>query len=162
MSESAPTFLTQDAFDRLQQELTQRSGPQREEIRLRIAAAREEGDLRENGGYHAAREEQGKNEARIRVLTAMLAAAVVGVPAAGDGTVGVGQVVTVRFPDGDEERFLLASREQAPHAEIDVYSPSSPLGAAVLGAAVGARVAFTLPNGRQLNVTVVSAEPLAG
>ena len=61
------TWLTQEAFDRLQAELAQRSGELREEIKNRIAAAREEGDLKENGGYHAAREEQGKNEARIRI-----------------------------------------------------------------------------------------------
>jgi len=158
----APTYLTQEAHDRLTQELADRSGPVRESIRLRIAAAREEGDLRENGGYHAAREEQGKNEARIRQLTTMLASAVIGVPEVDAGTVAVGQVVTVRFADGEEERFLLASREEAAHAAIDVYSPSSPLGAAVTGARVGAEVTYDLPTGRQVTVTVTAVEPHLG
>ena len=64
------TWLTQEAHDRLVGELAEREGPTRVEITKRIEAAREEGDLKENGGYHAAKEEQGKNEARIRQLTA--------------------------------------------------------------------------------------------
>ena len=64
--------LTQDAVDKLKSELEHLRGPVRDEIIARISAARDEGDLKENGGYHAAREEQGKNEARIRQLVAML------------------------------------------------------------------------------------------
>ena len=72
------TWLTQDLYDKLQAELADLSGPVREEIKRRIAAAREEGDLKENGGYHAAREEQGKLEGRIRQLEDMLRRAEVG------------------------------------------------------------------------------------
>ncbi|MFM1777915.1 MAG: hypothetical protein RL741_533 [Actinomycetota bacterium] len=92
-------WLTQDAFDRLKAELENRSGPLREEIKARIAAAREEGDLKENGGYHAAREEQGKNEGRVRQLTKMLEAAQIGTPEIEEGIVSQGMVVTVFFSD---------------------------------------------------------------
>ena len=81
-----PLWLTQDAFDRLQAEMDDRTGPLRAKITSRIEAAREEGDLKENGGYHAAKEEQGKNEARIRQLRQMLENAEVGAPIH-DGTV---------------------------------------------------------------------------
>ena len=124
-------WLTQDAFDRLKAELEHRSGDLREEIKARIAAAREEGDLKENGGYHAAREEQGKNEGRVRQLTKMLETAQIGTPEIEEGIVSQGMVVTVNFPDLDDtETFLLGSREEAAHTSIDVYSPTSPMGAA--------------------------------
>ena len=85
------TWLTQEAFDRLQAELADRSGPIRDEIKDRIAQAREEGDLRENGGYHAAREEQGKNEARINELTHLLEHAKIGAPEVEAGVVAHGR-----------------------------------------------------------------------
>src|SRR6476660_7582362 len=98
------TWLTQEAYDRLKAELEHLSGPARTEISQRIGAARAEGDLKENGGYHAAKEEQGKMEARIRQLTQLLRDAKVGQPpAAAEGVAGPGMVVTVRFSDGDEE-----------------------------------------------------------
>ena len=72
------TWLTQEAYDQLKAELEHLSGPARTEIAAKIAAAREEGDLRENGGYHAAKEEQGKQELRVRQLTQLLENAKVG------------------------------------------------------------------------------------
>lgn len=157
------TWLTQEAFDRLQAELNERSGSIREEIKHRIAAAREEGDLKENGGYHAAREEQGKNEARIRQLTKMLEDAIIGTPDVTEGVVSQGMVVTVNFPDLDDtETFLLGSREEAAHTSIDVYSPTSPLGAAVLGQAVDSEVSYETPNGKTLRIKIISAELYVG
>ena len=157
------TWLTQDAFDRLKAELEERSGPLREEIKNRIAAAREEGDLKENGGYHAAREEQGKNEARVRQLTVMLENAQIGTPVVEEGVVSQGMVVTVHFPDlDDSETFLLGSREEAAHISIDVYSPTSPLGAAVLGQEIGADISYQTPNGKELRIQIISAEIYAG
>ena len=160
------TWLTQDAYAKLQSEYDDRSGPVRMEITRRIEAAREEGDLRENGGYHAAKEEQGKNEARIRVLRHLLETAQVGEPEAADGSVGAGMVVKVQFVggglDGEEEEFLLGSREQAGDTELDVYSPQSPLGGAVMGEEIGAEVTYTLPNGKELRVHILSATPFAG
>ena len=160
------TWLTQDAFDRLKAELDERSGATREEIKQRIAAAREEGDLKENGGYHAAREEQGKNEARIRQLAKMLETAIIGTPEVEEGKVSQGMVVTIHFVEFDEdETFLLGSREELEHVQqnpkyekLEVYSPTSPLGAAVLGQDVGAEISYETPAGKTLNITIKSAE----
>ncbi len=157
MTESTETWLTQDAFDRLQAELDERSGSIRAEIVAKIEAAREEGDLKENGGYHAAKDDQGKNEARIRQLKQLLEAANIGSPAdAGEGKATHGTVVEVRFPDGDVEKFFMGSREETAHSDIDVYSPTSPLGAAVLGSEIGQTVTYDLPNGKQMSVEVLS------
>jgi transcription elongation factor GreA len=159
MSTDEVTWLTQEAHDRLAEELADRSGPRRTEIAKRIEAAREEGDLKENGGYHAAKEEQGKNEARVRQLTHLLEHARIGVPESGEDEVAHGKVVTIRFVDLDEEEtFLLGSREEAAHASVEVYSPTSPLGAAVLGAKVGDSVTYELANGRSMQVEVIKVE----
>ncbi len=156
------TWLTQEAYDRLKAELDYLSGAGRIEIAKRIEAAREEGDLRENGGYHAAKEEQGKQEARIAQLTHILESSRVGEPPRTDGVVGPGMTVTVRF-DGDEEEvtFLLASREES-GAPIDVYSPRSPLGSAINGKKVGETASYTLPNGRSATVEILEAVPYGG
>ena len=156
------TWMTQEAYDRLKGELDDRSGPLRVEIAKRIEAAREEGDLRENGGYHAAKEEQGKNEGRVLQIQQILENARVGDPPRTDGVVGPGMTVTVRFPGDDEEvTFLLASREES-GAPIDVYSPKSPLGAAITGKKVGEKATFSLPNGRSTTVEILEAVPYAG
>jgi transcription elongation factor GreA len=163
MSEHPITWLTQEAYDRLQAELADRQGPTRNEIKNRIEAAREEGDLKENGGYHAAREEQGKNEARVRQLKQLLEHAVVGAPDSELDEVAPGKVVTVRFPDWDEEQtFLLGSREEAAHASIEVYSPTSPLGEAVLGQRVGTNVSYPLANGKQVTVEILAVNAYVG
>ncbi|MCZ3386194.1 MAG: transcription elongation factor GreA [Actinomycetia bacterium] len=157
------TWLSQDAYDRLQDEYEELSTTRRAEVVQKIASAREEGDLKENGGYHAAREEQGKLEARIKQLRHLLENAEVGSPAAEDGTVQVGHEVAVTFVggtlDGDKETFLLGSRDQAGHHEIDVYSPQSPLGGAVHGKTVGTQISYRLPNGKELTVRVDASTP---
>jgi transcription elongation factor GreA len=156
------TWFTQEAFDGLQAELAEREGPLRLEITTRISLARDEGDLKENGGYHAAREEQGKNEARIRVLKHLLENSKVGVPDAAHDEVAQGKVVTVRIVALDEEMtFLLASREEAATASIDVYSPTSPLGQAVLGKRVGESSSYELANGKTMEVEVLRVEAYA-
>ena len=156
------TWLTQDAYDRLKSELDRLSGPGRAEIAEKIEFARDEGDLRENGGYHAAKEEQGKIEARISQLQHILASARVGEPPRTEGVVGPGMTVTVRFEgDDDEVTFLLASREES-GAPIDVYSPRSPLGSAISGKKVGEKATYTLPNGRSATVEILDAVPYAG
>ena len=156
------TWLTQEAYDRLKAELDHLAGPGRVEIAKRIEAARDEGDLRENGGYHAAKEEQGKREARIRQLQHILENARVGEPPRTDGVVGPGMTVTIRFSgDDDEVTFLLASREET-GAPIDVYSPRSPLGNAIDGKKVGDTATYTLPNGRAATVEILEAVPYAG
>jgi transcription elongation factor GreA len=160
------TWLSQDAFDRLRTEYEQLSGEGRVAIAKKIEAAREEGDLKENGGYHAAKEEQGKMEARIKQLRELLETAKVGDAPAADGTVKAGMVVGIRFAggatDGEEEQFLLGSREQAGDVDINVYSAQSPLGKAVLDQPVGAKVSYQTPTGRTLTVEVLDAKPFAG
>jgi transcription elongation factor GreA len=157
-------WLTQEAFDKLQDELEQLRGPVRDEIVARISAARDEGDLKENGGYHAAREEQGKTEARIRQLEDMLRRARVGETPADDGVVEPGMIVTVRFAgEGDTEEFLLGAREMADmRPDLQVYSPQSPMGAAIIGSKRGDTVDFEAPNGKQLKVEIVEAVPFKG
>jgi transcription elongation factor GreA len=156
------TWLTQEAYDRLKSELDYLSGPGRAEIAKKIEQARGEGDLRENGGYHAAKEEQGKQAARIHQIQSILDNSMVGEPPRTDGVVGPGMTVTVRFSgDDDEVTFLLASREES-GSPIDVYSPRSPLGAAIMGKKVGESATYSLPNGRALTVEILEAVPYGG
>ncbi|MFI9780907.1 transcription elongation factor GreA [Streptomyces sp. NPDC051956] len=157
------TWLTQEAYTKLKDELEYLSGPARAEITVKIAAAREEGDLRENGGYHAAKEEQGKQELRIRQLTQLLEKAKVGEAPAAAGVAAPGMVVTIAF-DGDEDdtmTFLLASREYA-SADIETYSPQSPLGSGVNGKKIGEDAQYELPNGKLASVKVLAAKPYDG
>ena len=162
MTDDAVTWLTQEAHDRLAAELAERTGPTRVEITKRIELAREEGDLKENGGYHAAREEQGKNEARVRQLKQLLEHARIGVPESDEDEVAPGKVVTIVFSaGGDEETFLLGSREESAHASIDVYSPTSPLGASLVGKRVGDTASYSLANGKEITVEIRKVEAYA-
>ena len=166
MSETAThtIWLTQEAYDKLQGELDHLSTEGRAEVSQKIARAREEGDLRENGGYHAAREEQGVQEARIRQLADMLRRAQVGEAAGKTDEVAPGTQVTIAF-DGDEsdtDTFVLGSRELLgldDSVDTNVYSPQSPLGSAILGKKKGESASYEAPNGRSINVTVVKVEP---
>jgi transcription elongation factor GreA len=160
--EAPATWLSQDAYDRLQAELDSLIAG-RPAIAAEINARREEGDLRENGGYHAAREEQGKQEGRIRQLQELLRTAQVGDAPKADG-VAPGTVVTIHFDDdpSDTETFLLGSREIASTTDLTVYSPQSALGQAILGARSGQTVTYTAPSGADIKVTVVRFEPFAG
>ena len=159
--ESQVTFLTQDAYDRLSAELEELSVNGRNEIAKRIEAAREEGDLKENGGYHAAKEEQGKMEARIRQLTQLLDTATVGEAAEDNGIVGPGTVITATIA-GDESVFLIGNREIAAGTDLPVYSEQSPLGSAILGLKVGDKTEYTAPNGRQIAVEVTKVDTYTG
>jgi len=154
------TWLTKEAADRLAAELAHLETPRRAEIVKKIEAARAEGDLKENGGYHAAREEQGKIEARIRQLKHMLENAEIGTaPTAANGLVSPGMKVTVEIM-GDEMEFLLGSREIST-SDIDVYSEKSPLGSAVLGAKIGDSKSYQAPNGKTITVKILKAEVFA-
>lgn len=161
-SDTPETFLTQEAFDRLTAELEHLSTTGREEIAKRIEAAREEGDLKENGGYHAAKDEQGKQEARIRTLQHLLKTAIVREAPQSTGVVESGTVVTALVAGG-EEVFLLGSREIASDdSDLDVYSEASPLGAAILGLKEGDKTSYTAPNGREISVEVVKVATYTG
>jgi transcription elongation factor GreA len=159
MSDTQVTWLTQEAHDRLKHELDELI-EQRPAMAAKINASREEGDLKENGGYHAAREEQGQQEARIRQLQELLRNAKVGEAPAADGVAEPGMVLTVRYEGDDEtEEFLLATREEGAHGSLEVYSPSSPLGRALLGAKEGETREYELPNGNTMKVSLIKAVP---
>ena len=140
------TWLTQEAHTRLQANLENMTGPVRADIVKKIEAARDEGDLKENGGYHAAKEEQGKLEARIKQLTQLLRDVRVGEKPSGE-VVEEGCVVTVDYGGDDLETFLYANRENATEeggkiGDLDVYSPESPIGVALAGHKKGDEVTF--------------------
>jgi transcription elongation factor GreA len=154
-------WLTQEQFDKLKGELDHLAGPGRSELAKKIEAARDEGDLRENGGYHAAKEEQGKQEARIRQLTQLLESATVGEAPSDTGVVEPGMVVTIELA-GDPMRFLLGSREASVQDDLEVYSATSPLGAAITGKKAGETASYSSPTGKTFEVKVISATPYAG
>ena len=160
---SSVTWLTQEAHDRLQGELAYLSGEARTEIAKKIEEARQEGDLKENGGYHAAKEEQGKQEVRIRQLRQLLETAHVGeAPAVGTAAgIQPGMVVSVNVA-GEDMSFLLGSREVAGDTDLEVYSEKSPLGSAILGHKIGDSTAFSAPNGKSIPVKILGAKPYGG
>jgi transcription elongation factor GreA len=155
-------LLTQEAYDRLKSELEQLILVERHEIAKRIQEAREEGDLKENGGYHAAKEEQGKIEARINRLEEMLANATIGEADASDGVVKQGLMVNCRL-NGRDNEFFLGSHEifegtkyetAMEDGDFSVYSPDSPIGQAILGKKIGDSVSYFAPNGKEISVEI--------
>jgi transcription elongation factor GreA len=135
-NQTEPTKLTQATYDRLMAELEDLTTRGRVEIAQQIEAARALGDLSENGDYHAAKDFQGKMESRVRQLQAMLKdAEVVSEDGVDDGTVSLGSTVTLRY-DGDDEdetqRFFVGSIEER-QGDLQVISPSSPLGQVLVG-----------------------------
>ncbi|KFI50210.1 transcription elongation factor GreA [Bifidobacterium amazonense] len=158
MGEEKAVPLTQDAYDKLKDELAYREGQYRDEITKRIAAARAEGDLSENGGYQAAREEQSKNEGRINELIVKLRNAVI-VEAPKAGTVGNGSLVTIELA-GNEMTYVLGARDMASVTKYDVLSEDSPIGKAIMGAKQGDTVSYQAPNGRTISVTIKEAKPV--
>jgi len=162
-TDTSVIWLSERAFEALSTQLAQMKDDTRSSVVAKIAAARDEGDLKENGGYHAAREEQGKLESQIRQLGDVLQNAD-RTPAADDGVVKPGMTVTTKFVgDTDSEVFLLGAREMEEFADgAQVYSPQSPLGAAILGSTKGDTVTYEAPNGKELKVEVVDAVPFTG
>jgi transcription elongation factor GreA len=155
------TWLTQESYDRLKGELDQLIA-NRPVIAAEINDRREEGDLRENGGYHAAREQQGQEEARIRQLQELLNNAKVGEAPKQSGVALPGSVVKVQYGDdkSDTETFLIATRQEGvKDGKLEVYSPKSPLGEALIDAKVGDVRSYLIPNGNTVKVTLLSAEP---
>jgi transcription elongation factor GreA len=147
------TWLTQEAYDRLANELEQLLTVARADIAKRIQEAREEGDLKENGGYHAAKEEQGKIESRINRLEEILATAQVGEAPKAHGIVQQGLVISVEL-NGSEKKFLLGSAE-IDDEDIEVYSPDSPIGSAIMGKKIGEQLDVYLPNGKTIQVKIL-------
>ena len=149
--------ISQDAYDRLLAELTELTTEGRIDIARKIEVAREMGDLKENGDYHAAKEEQGKMEARIGHLAALIENAEI-IDDLPTDVVSSGCVVTITYEgDDEEERYLIGLiEEQRPG--LDVISPTSPLGTALVGAKIGDSVSFEAPTGASLTVTVRAIE----
>ena len=159
--DATPGWRRQQPSDRLAAELQHLKGPGRQAIIDSIAAARDEGDLKENGGYHAAKEEQGKAEARITYLSRLLENASVGEAPASDGTVRPGMRVRAKVA-GRDMNFIFGNREIAGDTDLSVYSDSSPMGEAISGAKTGEKVTYQAPNGSDITVEIVDAEPYTG
>ncbi len=157
MSDEAQT-LTQEAHDHLSEELEHRSTVLRQEVTDRIEEARAHGDLKENAEYHAAKDEQGLNEDRIRFIEERLRNAVVTEVDASSGKVGVGMVVQVAI-DGDDEEFFLGSLEDHPKG-LEVVGVTSPMGRALLGASAGDTVTYAGPTGVSFKVEVKGVRAL--
>ena len=151
----AANQLSQEAFDRLQLEVEDLRTRGRIDIARAIEAARALGDLSENGDYHAAKDAQGKMEARIRQLEALLTdVTIVDTPSAGGGEVSTGVMVSLRYVgDDDVERYLIGSIEERREG-VAVVSPNSPLGQALMGKREGDRVSYNAPSG-PLEVEIV-------
>ena len=150
------TQLSPEAHARLTSELSDLTIRGRVEIAKRIEEARALGDLSENGDYHAAKDEQGKMESRIRQLQAMLEDVEIVQAAPSDGAVRVGSVVTIDFGGGDTEKYLVGNIEEQ-RDDVEVVSPDAPLGQALLGKQVGADVTYHV-GGRDLTVKLVAVD----
>ncbi|AGP31226.1 transcription elongation factor GreA [Corynebacterium terpenotabidum] len=161
MADNQTTWLTQESYDRLNEELTALKG-NRTALAAEINERREEGDLKENGGYHAAREQQGQEEARIAYLEELLDNATIGEAPQESGVALVGSVVHVYY-DGDEEdkeTFLIGTRGlESSNPDLETYSTDAPLGSALVGAKEGETREYFTPNGNRVAVTLVTAEP---
>lgn len=151
------TKLSPETHKRLSDELAERSGPTRRHISELIERAREMGDLSENGDYHAAKNEQGLNEARIRQLEATLKHAEVVEATEGD-TVQTGTVVEVLMEGDDEASTYLVGSIEERGTGYDVLSPGSPLGRALLGHSVGEVVSYEAPAGK-FSVEILAVRP---
>jgi transcription elongation factor GreA len=155
----ATSQLSQQAYERLQEELAERSGPRRKEISAWIERAREHGDIRENADYDAAKNEQGHNEARVRQLEEILRTAEVVAGQSGD-VVAPGTIVEVKVEgDDDTTSYLVGSIEERSE-EFEVLSTSSPLGQALLDHRPGETVSYEGPR-RAFAVEIVSVRPVA-
>ena len=149
--------LSQATYERLKAEYADLTTRGRIEVADKIERARELGDLKENGDYHAAKDEQGHMEGRIRQIESFLEDVEI-VPPSPEGVVGLGTIVAIVYEGDSEdaaEHYLIGHVEEKPDEDhISVMSPSSPLGSALLGATVGATVSYDAPNGK-LQVTVL-------
>lgn len=153
MAETKKVPLTQAAFERLETELTRREGDERQRIVESIATARAHGDLSENAEYHAAREEQGMNEDRVRQLRAMIENAEI-IQTTDDDVIEPGKLVSLRYKGDDEVETYLLGLVEEKGGDHDVLTPESPLGRALVGRSAGERVTAQVPAG-ELEVEIV-------
>jgi transcription elongation factor GreA len=153
--------LTLDAYLRIKAELAELTTTGREQITQKIRVARELGDLKENAEYHAAKDDQGLMESKIRKLQHMIRDPdIVEAPTEAD-EVGAGMIVTIRpldEDDPDDETYLLAENAEEKAVGARTVTTTSPLGTALLGAAEGQEVIYEAPGG-SFRYSVVSFEP---
>ncbi|HEV2760586.1 MAG: transcription elongation factor GreA [Actinomycetota bacterium] len=151
------THLSQEAYERLRAELEDLTTRGRVDIAQTIETARELGDLKENADYHAARDDQGRMEARIRQLQSLIDNAVIVDSSQISDTVAAGSIVALRYEgDDDVDRFLVGSIEER-RSDVAVVSPASPLGQALIGHRKGDVVEYQAPGGN-LKVEIVDIE----
>ena len=150
--------LTKAALGRLEEELHDLTTRGRIEVADRIERAREMGDLKENGDYHAAKDEYGMFNDRKNLLLSILEDSELATPPV-DGEVGVLSTVTILFAGDDEddaETYLIGHiEEKRTEQGIEVMSPVSPIGSALLGHKEGEPVSITLENGAKISVTIL-------
>lgn len=161
MAENQKQYITPEMKAKLEHEL-QALVDHRPAVAAEINERREEGDLKENAGYDAAREMQDQEEARIKQISEILANSTTEREGVVEGVALVGSVVHVYYngDKGDKETFLIGTRAAATDNEdLETYSEQSPLGAALLGAQEGETREYTAPNGATLSVTLESAAP---
>ncbi|MEY2400869.1 MAG: transcription elongation factor GreA [Ilumatobacteraceae bacterium] len=154
----ATTQLSRSAFERLQAEFLDLTTRGRIEVAQKIETARLMGDLSENGDYHAAKDEQGQMEGRIRQLEYIIETAEI-IESGDDGIVSTGSIVTIVYEGDDDsmaERYLVGHLEEKV-GDLDVMSPDSPLGSALIGASADNWVEYEAPTGK-LRVRVVKVE----
>ncbi|PRQ12397.1 transcription elongation factor GreA [Corynebacterium sp. 13CS0277] len=161
MADNQKQYITPETKSKLEAELNELIA-HRPVVAAEINERREEGDLKENAGYDAAREMQDQEEARIKQISEILANSTTERSGIEEGVAVVGSVVHVYY-NGDKEQketFLIGTRAAASdNKNLETYSEQSPLGQAVLGAREGETREYYAPNGRQLSVTIVTAEP---
>ncbi len=151
------THLSREAYERLRAELEDLTTRGRVDIAQTIEIARELGDLKENADYHAARDDQGRMEARIRQLQSLIDNAVIVDSSQASDTVAAGSIVALRYEgDDDVDRFLVGSIEER-RSDVAVVSPASPLGQALIGHRKGDVVEYQAPGGN-LKVEIVDIE----
>ncbi len=153
-----PIPVTREGLERLTAELEELTSVRRPAITAAIAEARSHGDLRENSAYDAARHDQLMNERRISELESLLRNAEIVDDAnrPKDNIVRLGSTVIVDF-DGEEESYMIVGAIEA-KPSVGRISNESPLGKELLGKSAGQKVTYTMPNGRQNEVTILRVE----
>lgn len=158
----AKHLLSKETYARLEAEIADLEHNVLPEVADKIGRAREMGDLKENGDYHAAKDEYGMFNDRKNLLLSILESAEIALPPA-NGEVGVMSVVTILFagddPD-DAETYLIGHIEEkrTDGVSAEVMSPVSPIGGALLGHKAGDDVSVTLENGAKVSVTIVKVD----
>ncbi len=143
---SEPIYLTAEGAEKLQVELTDLKGPQREALAKRLREAIQMGDLSENADYHKAKEDQAFLEGRIQELEYTLSAAEIIEGAVSKEVVGVGVTVTVQEDDFEPEKYYIVGAKEADPRNGRI-SNESPIGRALMEHKVGDTVEAKTPGG---------------